>query len=144
MSNSAMENLALAGTDSKETVARTVKIVLGAWLAVVFALAALGAFERPVGSLPLPVAAGVVVPLIVFAIALRASAAFRAFVLGLDLRLIVALQAWRFAGFGFIALYESCAAGPVRLAGGAGRHGDRGRRAVARGVPGADARGSEE
>ena len=33
------------------------------------------------------------------------SSAFRAFVLGLDLRLATAIQAWRFAGLGFIALY---------------------------------------
>jgi hypothetical protein len=97
----------MSNSDSKATVARTVKIALGAWLVAVFALAALGAFVRPAGSLPLPVAAGVVTPLIVFAIALRASAAFRAFVIALDLRLIVALQAWRFAGFGFIALYAN-------------------------------------
>ena len=33
------------------------------------------------------------------------SRAFRAFVLGLDLRFATAIQAWRFAGLGFIALY---------------------------------------
>jgi hypothetical protein len=107
MSNSALENLALTGNDSKPSVARTVKIALGAWLAVVLTLGALGAFAQAPGALPLPVFAGVVIPLIVFAIALRASEAFRAFVLALDLRLIVAVQAWRFAGFGFIALYAN-------------------------------------
>jgi hypothetical protein len=107
MSNSALENLALAGNDLQATVARTVTIVLGVWLVAVFALAADGAFVGPPGMPPLAIFAGVVTPLIVFAIALRSSAAFRAFVLALDLRLIVALQAWRFAGLGFIALYAN-------------------------------------
>jgi hypothetical protein len=31
--------------------------------------------------------------------------AFRAFVLGIDLRLATAVQAWRWAGFGFLSLY---------------------------------------
>ena len=44
---------------------------------------------------------------ILFAIALRASPSFREFVLALDIRLIVAIQAWRYAGFGFVALYAS-------------------------------------
>ena len=40
----------------------------------------------------------------VFFVAYRTSAAFRDFVLNLDQRLAVGLQAWRFGGLGFIAL----------------------------------------
>ena len=107
MSNSASENLALTGNNSTASVARTVTIALGAWLVAVFALAADGAFVGPPGTPPLAVVGAIVTPLIVFAIALRASAASRAFVLALDLRLIVALQAWRWAGLGFVALYAN-------------------------------------
>lgn len=107
MSNSALENLAMTGKDSTASAPRTVTIVLGVWLLAVFALAANGAFRAPAGAPPLPIFGGVVTPLIVFAIALRTSAAFRAFVLALDLRLIVALQAWRWAGLDFIALYAN-------------------------------------
>jgi hypothetical protein len=44
---------------------------------------------------------------ILFAVALRTSLAFRELVLALDIHLIVAIQAWRYAGFGFIALYAN-------------------------------------
>ncbi|MBD8882079.1 hypothetical protein IHE49_16470 [Rhodanobacter sp. 7MK24] len=36
---------------------------------------------------------------------LRFSPSFRAFILSLDLRLITAMQAWRWAGLGFLSLY---------------------------------------
>jgi hypothetical protein len=107
MSNSALENLALNDNVSTASTARIVMSVLAVWLVAVFALAANGAFNAPPGSPPLAIFGGVVAPLIVFAIALRISAAFRAFVLALDLRLIVALQAWRWAGLGFVALYAN-------------------------------------
>jgi hypothetical protein len=106
MPQSAAQSATLLGT-SKSTVAIAVEVTLGAWLAGVLTLGAIGAFTRAPGSLPLPVFAGVVTPLIAFAIALRASQAFRDFVLALDLRLIAAVQAWRFAGLGFIALYAN-------------------------------------
>jgi hypothetical protein len=44
-------------------------------------------------------------PIAIFFGAYWLSRAFRAFVLRLDLRLVTAIQAWRFAGLGFIALY---------------------------------------
>src|SRR5262249_36598097 len=47
----------------------------------------------------------VTVPLIVFFAALWLSAAFRKFVTGADLRLLTAIQAWRWAGLSFIGLY---------------------------------------
>jgi hypothetical protein len=88
-------------------IGQTIKAALAAWLGVVLIAGASGVFIGAPGQPPLPVFAGAVVPLIVFAIAMRASLAFREFLLALDTRLIVAMQAWRYAGFGFIALYAN-------------------------------------
>ena len=82
-----------------------VAIVLAIWLGLVFLLGAGGAFVRPPGAPPFPILIGATVPLVVFLAAYRLSGAFRAFVLAGDLPLVTAVQAWRFAGFGFLALY---------------------------------------
>jgi len=62
-------------------------------------------FVGPPGTPPLPIAIGVAAPLALFFGLLRLSQSFRMFVLSLDLRLIAGIQAWRWAGFGFLALY---------------------------------------
>ncbi len=80
-------------------------VVLAAWFALVFLLGATGAFVAPPGTPPLPILAGVTAPIIVFLAMLRVSHAFREFVMALDPRLMMGIQAWRFAGLGFIALY---------------------------------------
>jgi hypothetical protein len=82
-----------------------VAVVLGLWLAGVVLLGAAGAFVRPPGTPPYPIAIGVMAPLIVFLVAFWVSAAFRKFVTGADLRLLTIIQAWRWAGFSFIGLY---------------------------------------
>jgi hypothetical protein len=82
-----------------------VPIVLTVWLLLVVSLGAAGAFVAPPGTPPLPIAIGVAAPLMLFFALLRFSQLFREFVLSLDLRLIAAIQAWRLAGFGFLALY---------------------------------------
>ena len=81
-----------------------VAVVLALWLAVVLVLGSAGAFNRPPGEVPLPIGIGALGPLLVFLIAYRLSPAFRAFVLAIDLPLATAVQAWRFAGFTFVAL----------------------------------------
>ena len=78
---------------------------LAAWFALVVLLGANGAFVRPPGTAPLPIFIGFAVPIAVFLVVYWFSSAFRALVLGLDLRLATAIQAWRLAGLGFIALY---------------------------------------
>ena len=84
------------------------KAALAAWLALVVPLGAQNVFGAgPPGQPPLGVFAGAVVPLILFGVAIRASQAFRHFLLTLDMRLIVGIQAWRYAGFGFVALYAN-------------------------------------
>jgi hypothetical protein len=83
------------------------KIVLAltAWLLLVVSLGLAGAFVGPPGSPPLPIAIGVAAPLVLFFGWLWLSRSFREFVLSLDLRLIAGMQAWRWAGLGFLSLY---------------------------------------
>ncbi|MGN6453810.1 MAG: hypothetical protein ACTHL7_12165 [Steroidobacteraceae bacterium] len=83
----------------------TVALALAVWFVMVVSLGAGGTFIAPPGSAPIPIAAGVGLPLLLFFAALRLSQSFRDFVLTLDLRLIAGMQAWRWAGFGFLALY---------------------------------------
>ncbi len=54
---------------------------------------------------PLGVATGFTAPLLIFFAWMRLSPTFRDFVLSLDLRLVAGMQAWRFAGLGFLFLY---------------------------------------
>jgi len=79
--------------------------VLALWLVVVFLLGAAGAMARPPGTPPVPILIGVTAPVLVFLGAYWGWPAFRAFVLSLDLLLATAIQGWRAAGLGFLALY---------------------------------------
>src|SRR5262249_48315467 len=80
-------------------------VLLALWLACVLVLGATGRFVTPPGAAPLPIGLGVVAPLLAFLAAFRGSASFRTLVRTADLPLLTALQAWRFAGFGFLSLY---------------------------------------
>jgi hypothetical protein len=82
-----------------------VAIVLSVWFLLVLSLGLAGSFVAPPGTPPLPIAIGVAAPLILFFASLRLSKSFREFVLSLDLRLIAGIQAWRWAGLGFLDLY---------------------------------------
>jgi hypothetical protein len=86
-------------------VRRAVATALTVWLLLVLSFGAAGAFVGPPGTPPLPIALGVAVPLGLFFASLRLSQSFREFVLSLDLRLIAGMQAWRWAGLGFLSLY---------------------------------------
>jgi hypothetical protein len=79
---------------------------LAVWCAAVLGLGAAGAFVGPPGRPPLAIVAGATLPLAIFALATLGSRAFRDVVLSADLRLVAALQAWRWAGFGFLALWS--------------------------------------
>ncbi|HWZ63236.1 MAG TPA: hypothetical protein VNX02_09460 [Steroidobacteraceae bacterium] len=83
----------------------SVALVLSAWFLLVVSLGAAGAFVGRPGAPPLAMAAGVGAPLLVFFAWLRLSRSFREFILALDLRLIAGIQAWRWAGLGFLSLY---------------------------------------
>lgn len=79
--------------------------VLVLWFLLVLSLGAVGAFVGHPGTPPIAIAAGFGAPLLLFFVWLRLSQAFRSFLLSLDLRLIAGIQAWRWAGLGFLALY---------------------------------------
>src|SRR5580658_2798828 len=82
-----------------------VLLVLGAWFLLVLSLGASGAFFGPPGRPPVALAIGITAPLLLFFAWLRLSQSFRDFILSADLRLVVSIQAWRWAGSGFLALY---------------------------------------
>jgi hypothetical protein len=105
MSNAVLSRIAAPEPPPTPGANKLVAATLAAWFALVVLLGARGAFAGPPGTPPLPMLAGVAVPIALFFGMYRFSHAFRDFVLGLDLRLATAIQAWRFAGLGFIALY---------------------------------------
>ncbi|WP_225578519.1 hypothetical protein [Rhodanobacter sp. 7MK24] len=78
---------------------------MAAWFVLVVSLGISGAFVGRPGQPPVAIAIGVGAPLLMFFAWLRFSPSFRAFILSLDLRLITAMQAWRWAGLGFLSLY---------------------------------------
>ena len=79
--------------------------VLTIWFLLIVSLGAAGAFVGRPGTPPLAIAIGVGAPLLLFFAGLRLSESFRDFLLSLDLRLIAGIQAWRWAGLGFLSLY---------------------------------------
>ncbi len=87
------------------TVRLAVTLVLAAWFMLVAALGAFGAFVDAPGTPPIALAVAVGAPLLLFFVWLQLSPSFREFVLSLDLRLIAGIQAWRWAGLGFLSLY---------------------------------------
>jgi hypothetical protein len=78
---------------------------LSIWLLLVMSFGTAGAFVGAPGKPPVAMAIGVATPLVLFFAWLRLSPSFREFVLSLDLRLIAGMQAWRWAGLGFLSLY---------------------------------------
>jgi len=82
-----------------------VAVVLAVWLALVFVLGATGAFVSPPGTMPMPIGVAVTAPIVAFLAAFRLSRSFHDFVLTANLPFMVGIQAWRFAGLGFLALY---------------------------------------
>ena len=99
------ENVGAEINDHHSNVRSVVAVAMALWFGLVFLLGARGAFVGSADSPPLPIFFGVAIPLAVFFAAYFGWSAFRAFVLGVDLRLAAAMQAWRWAGFGFLALY---------------------------------------
>ena len=79
--------------------------VLAAWLAVVLVLGANDAFVGPRGTPPFAVLTGFAAPIVAAFLAFRFSTRLRAWVLGIEPRLFVSIQAWRFGGLAFLSLY---------------------------------------
>ncbi len=84
-----------------------VVVVLGLWLGLVCYLGSHNAFVGRPGSRPLPIFLGLAIPLAVFFAGYFGWSAFRNFILGADLRVVSAMQAWRWAGQHFLFLYAS-------------------------------------
>jgi hypothetical protein len=74
-------------------------------MALIFVLGARGVFVAPRGAPPLALLIGLLAPLSLFLLGYRTIPPLREFILSADLRLIVGMQAWRWAGFGFLTLY---------------------------------------
>jgi hypothetical protein len=68
-------------------------------------LGASGGFVSAPGEPPWAIAIGFAAPIASFFALLWLSRSMREFVMAIDLRLILGIQAWRFAGLGFLALY---------------------------------------
>jgi hypothetical protein len=87
----------------------TVRSLLGwlipAWFVAVLALGASGALAAAPGAPPLPILFASLLPIAAFVAAYLRSRSFHDAVLSADLRLLSALQAWRFGGFLFLALW---------------------------------------
>jgi hypothetical protein len=82
-----------------------VSVVLALWLGIVLLLGFQGAFVGGADSPPLPIFFGLATPLALFFAAYFGWSAFREFILSADLRLVTAMQGWRWAGLGFLSLY---------------------------------------
>jgi hypothetical protein len=92
------------GTRNSPAMTVAVVVTLTIWLGLVFVLGAVGVFYTPTATLPLPLLLGFAVPVLLFLALYGAVAGFRDYVLAADLRLTTGVQAWRFAGFAFVAL----------------------------------------
>ena len=105
MSASVLPRPAETQPAGSSSISLSIPLVLSVWFVLVVALGASGAFVGRPGTPPIAIGIGVGAPLLIFFAWLRLSQSFRDFVLTLDLRLIAAMQAWRWAGMGFLALY---------------------------------------
>ena len=76
-----------------------------AWLALVLILGAQGVFVAPSGAPPFALLIGLLAPISLFLLGYWTVRPVREFILSADLRLIAGIQAWRWAGFGFLTLY---------------------------------------
>src|SRR5919201_7123133 len=95
------ENVAAKSGSARSNVRSVVFVALALWLGLVSFLASHGGFVGEPGSPPLPLFLGFAIPLAVFLAAYFGWRGFRAFILGADLRLLAAMQAWRWGGIGF-------------------------------------------
>jgi hypothetical protein len=105
MMGSLNENAASELNNNHSIVRPAVSGALALWFGLVCFLGARGAFVVGAGLPPLPIFFGFAIPLALFFTAYFAWGGFRAFVLNADLRLVTAIQAWRWAGLGFLSLY---------------------------------------
>jgi hypothetical protein len=101
------ENMASELDNGPSGMRSVIFATLTLWLGLVIYFGYHGAFVGSTDSPPLAIFLGVAIPLAVFFAAYFGWGAFRAFILSADLRLVAALQAWRWAGLGFLSLYAN-------------------------------------
>jgi hypothetical protein len=94
-------------SNRRSNVRSVVLVALAVWFALVFFLASQGAFVASADSPPRGLFLGFGIPLAVFFVAYCGWSGFRAFILGADLRLVAAMQGWRWGGLGFLSLYAN-------------------------------------
>jgi hypothetical protein len=99
------ENVASELNNRRSSMKSLVFVALAMWLGLVSFLGSRGAFVASADLPPVAIFLGLAIPLAVFFAAYSGWGAFRAFVLGADLRFVAAMQAWRWAGLGFLSLY---------------------------------------
>ena len=102
-----MENILVSRLDQRKapTASRPGSLLAAfflAWLALILILGARGAFVAAQGAPPLALLIGLLAPLSLFLLGYRTIRPLREFILHADLRIIVGMQAWRWAGFGFL------------------------------------------
>jgi hypothetical protein len=105
-----MANTGLSRVDQRTAPAvsgmgTVVALFFTTWLALVLVLGSRGTFVATGGAPPLALLLGLLIPLSLFLLGYRTIPTLREFVLSVDPRLIVGVQAWRWAGFGFLTLY---------------------------------------
>ncbi|HEX4378548.1 MAG TPA: hypothetical protein VH022_00810 [Candidatus Acidoferrum sp.] len=105
-----MENIVLPRERQTQVAANSgvgtfVAVFFLIWFALVFVLGARGAFVGTPGTPPIGLLIGLVAPISLFLLGYWTIRPLREFVLSADLRIVVGMQAWRWAGFGFLALY---------------------------------------
>lgn len=79
--------------------------VLAVWLTAVLVLGSAGAFAGTSDAPPIAIGLGATLPIATFLVAYATLRSFRRYVLSIDLRLLASIQAWRWAGLGFLTLY---------------------------------------
>lgn len=99
-------DLASEPRDNRSRLKPVIATVLTLWFGVVTLLGVAGVFTRAPGLPPLPIFFGFAIPLAAFFAAYFGISAFRDFVLRADLRFAAAIQAWRWAGLGFLSLFS--------------------------------------
>src|SRR5436309_12715882 len=84
---------------------RMLDLISAIWLLAIVVTGAAEVFESGPGRQPLALLTAIVVPPALFILVYRVSTEFQRFVLGLDLRLLTAVQSWRVLGGTFLFLY---------------------------------------
>jgi hypothetical protein len=88
-----------------EKYAKLTTSLIFVWFLFSLAASALHLFSTAPGQPPLPLGLAVLMPLVIVAVWSLASQPFRQFLLSLNPRTLIFVQAWRIAGFVFLVLY---------------------------------------